>query len=676
MRSINVRLIWRVARIFLIAYGLLLILMLLFENSLLYHTSKFPEGDWEPQELAYEDAWFKAADGTQLHGWFVPLRVAAGGSLVCPRQCRQRDRSCRFFAQCTVSASQCWPSITVVTAAVPGTPNEAGILADGRAAHKWLADHTETPESEIVLMGESLGGGVVVQLAAGFLARGLVLENTFSSLPDVAAAHYPWIPAKQLMRTQLNSADAIKKYHGPLLQFHGRCRRRIVPFKLGRKLFDAANDPKQFIIIPGGDHNDPRTPKYYQAVDQFLNQLPPRPAANITLKNEANRSVLPAERVQISQPPVVPELHEDKSSGASPSEKAPDKDMIKSLEESLLYFPSKFPAGNWSPAGLRFEDVWFKAADGTQLHGWFVPCDKPRAVALFAHGNGGNLSNRADILRDLHRLSVATLAFDYRGYGRSSGMPMRRESLPTVAPRAWLAERAKIPESEIVLMGESLGGAVAVQLASEAPARGLVLENTFSSVPDVAAFHYRWLPVKQLMRTQFDSVTAKRLVRGRGDEVRVRHRARVEARGDEAGEVGHVGHQQRADLVGDLAEPVGLDRARVGGDAADDQLRPSPPSPSRAPRRSRRSSSRARRRSGGTRRAAGEVHLEAVGEVAAVVEREPEHPVARLEHREVDGHVGLRTGVRLHVRVLGAEERLARARVQAPPSRRRPRSPP
>ena len=132
------------------------------------------------------------------------------------------------------------------------------------------------------------------------------------------------------MRTQLDSADAIKKYHGPLLQFHGDAD-TIVPFKLGRKLFDAANDPKQFVVIPGGDHNDPRTPKYYQALDRFLDQLPPKPAADITLKNKTNRSVLPAERVQTLQTPVVPELHqsqparpelhEDELSGASPSEK-------------------------------------------------------------------------------------------------------------------------------------------------------------------------------------------------------------------------------------------------------------------------------------------------------------------------------------------------------------------
>ena len=141
------------------------------------------------------------------------------------------------------------------------------------------------------------------------------------------------------------------------------------------------------------------------------------------------------------------------------------------------------------------------------LHGWFVPCERPRAVVLFAHGNGGNLSHRADLLRAFHdRLRVAIMIFDYRGYGRSEGLPDAAGILlDGRAARAWLAERAKIKESQIVMMGESLGGAVAVDLAAADGARGLVLDSTFSSLPEVAAWHYPWLPVARLMQTRLDS---------------------------------------------------------------------------------------------------------------------------------------------------------------------------
>ncbi len=121
-------------------------------------------------------------------------------------------------------------------------------------------------------MGESLGGAVAVQLAAEAPARGLVLENTFSSVRDMAGFHYPWLPVG-MMRTKFDSAAEIRKYHGPLLQVHGDAD-TIVPFALGRKLFDAANEPKKLVFIAGGDHNDLRTPQFYQVLDQFLNELP------------------------------------------------------------------------------------------------------------------------------------------------------------------------------------------------------------------------------------------------------------------------------------------------------------------------------------------------------------------------------------------------------------------
>jgi hypothetical protein len=177
-------------------------------------------------------------------------------------------------------------------------------------------------------------------------------------------------------------------------------------------------------------------------------------------------------------------------------------------EESLLFFPTRYPDGIWHPLGLEFEDAWITTADGVRIHGWYIPCENPRVVALFAHGNGGNLSHREDYYRELHRLGVAVLAFDYRGYGRSEGSPTEAGILADGrAARAWLAKRAGVPESQIVLMGESLGGAVAVHLASEASARALILENTFSSAPDVGAFHYPWLPIKLLMRTKLDSAS-------------------------------------------------------------------------------------------------------------------------------------------------------------------------
>jgi uncharacterized protein len=109
-------------------------------------------------------------------------------------------------------------------------------------------------------------------VAAADGARGLILEGTFTNLPDVAASHVPLLPVRAVMRARLDSVAKIPAYRGPLLQVHGDAD-RIVPYDLGRKLFAAANEPKQFVTIPGGDHNSHYTPEYATALDRFLSSL-------------------------------------------------------------------------------------------------------------------------------------------------------------------------------------------------------------------------------------------------------------------------------------------------------------------------------------------------------------------------------------------------------------------
>ena len=117
-------------------------------------------------------------------------------------------------------------------------------------------------------MGESLGGAIAIQLAANSPPKGLVLQSTFSSLRDVADVQYPklsWLvhPGK------LDSAAQIVRYHGSLLQSHGN-NDRTIPFSLGKKLFQAANEPKQFVTIVNADHNNWLTDTYLKQLDEFI----------------------------------------------------------------------------------------------------------------------------------------------------------------------------------------------------------------------------------------------------------------------------------------------------------------------------------------------------------------------------------------------------------------------
>lgn len=184
--------------------------------------------------------------------------------------------------------------------------------------------------------------------------------------------------------------------------------------------------------------------------------------------------------------------------------------LIAMFIENLMMFPaSRYPDGDWHPPGLVFEDAEFTAADGTRLHGWYVPCDRPRATVLLCHGNAGNVTDRADWIRLLQQdMRVSVLVFDYRGYGKSEGKPYEEGIIADGrAARAWLAEREGIDETDIVLLGRSLGGAVAVALAAEKPPRGLVLESTFSSMTDLAASLFPFLPIRLMLRNRFDSLS-------------------------------------------------------------------------------------------------------------------------------------------------------------------------
>jgi hypothetical protein len=186
-----------------------------------------------------------------------------------------------------------------------------------------------------------------------------------------------------------------------------------------------------------------------------------------------------------------------------------------SIDELLLFFPSKFPNGDWAPKDLRFQNIFFAAADGTKLHGWYCPANNPRAVVLVAHGNAGHVASRAPWLRYLQaRARVSVFMFDYRGYGRSEGTPTVEGTIQdATAARSKLCKLAGIKESEMLLMGESLGGAIVVQLAAKSAPQGLILQSTFSSFRDVADVHYprlSWL----VPRNKLDSTAQITSFRG------------------------------------------------------------------------------------------------------------------------------------------------------------------
>lgn len=158
-----------------------------------------------------------------------------------------------------------------------------------------------------------------------------------------------------------------------------------------------------------------------------------------------------------------------------------------------------------SAVGLDYEVVDLVTSDNVRLDGWFVPAPENRGVILFCHGNAGNISHRFDSLILFHRLGFSTLIFDYRGYGRSQGRPSEAGTyLDVEAAWQYLMRKRSYPPSRIVLFGRSLGAAVAVHQAVQHPPAALIVESSFTSVPDIAAELYPFLPVRWLSRLDYN----------------------------------------------------------------------------------------------------------------------------------------------------------------------------
>jgi len=180
--------------------------------------------------------------------------------------------------------------------------------------------------------------------------------------------------------------------------------------------------------------------------------------------------------------------------------------VLLRMEDRFLYFPSAELAATPAAYGLRAEELRIEAEDGARLHGWWIRGPGTRAI-LFFHGNAGNIADRLERAKILNeRLGLDVFLVDYRGYGRSSGAPSE-QGLYRDAKAVYetARERGFLP-AQILVFGESLGSAVAVQLALDRPCAAVILETPFLSVPAMAKEHYPFVPAF-LIKSRFDSAS-------------------------------------------------------------------------------------------------------------------------------------------------------------------------
>ena len=244
------------AGVVLLAAVALLALLWSAQRGLLY----FPDDRTVPQASSLlaggEDVAFPTEDGLRLGGWLVPARgPAVAAVLVCNGNAGNRaDRA-------SLAAALAREGFAVLLfdyrgyGGNPGDPSEEGLLRDARAAEAYL--RTRVGGLPIAYLGESLGAAVAVALAAERPPLALVLRSPFSSLADIGAHHYPYLPVHpMLLRDTYRSSERIGAVRAPLLVIAGE-RDRIVPPAFSRRLHDAAAEPRRYVLIPGADHNDP-----------------------------------------------------------------------------------------------------------------------------------------------------------------------------------------------------------------------------------------------------------------------------------------------------------------------------------------------------------------------------------------------------------------------------------
>jgi fermentation-respiration switch protein FrsA (DUF1100 family) len=155
-----------------------------------------------------------------------------------------------------------------------GTPSESGLYTDARAGYDFLRDSLGVPAARVVIYGHSLGSAVAVELASQVEAGALIVEGGFTSVPDLGAELYPWLPVRALARSRFDSAERIGGVRMPILCIHGRDDTTI-PIAHGRRLFDRARDPKEFLEVPGGhdDAFDVGRTDYEAGIRRFLERL-------------------------------------------------------------------------------------------------------------------------------------------------------------------------------------------------------------------------------------------------------------------------------------------------------------------------------------------------------------------------------------------------------------------
>jgi fermentation-respiration switch protein FrsA (DUF1100 family) len=253
------------------------IVLMIFEEKFIYFPQKYPKGAYT-QALSIpnlRDCWIKTEDGVTIHAWFAVAEKAKATLVVSHGNAGNISHRSLLLRSLQRHGFNVLMYDYRGYGRSEGTPTEDGIYKDGLAAYDYAVSLPEVKPKQVFLWGTSLGGAVAIDVATHRRVAGLILESTFTSAKDVARVVYPFLPVHLFMHTKLNSIDKIRTLTIPILLIHG-AHDSIIPIGLGRKLFNAANEPKDFYEIPNADHNDTffmGGDDYFARVDRFAESI-------------------------------------------------------------------------------------------------------------------------------------------------------------------------------------------------------------------------------------------------------------------------------------------------------------------------------------------------------------------------------------------------------------------
>ena len=239
-----------------VAYALIMLFVFLYQPRLVYFPQVERELTATPRAagLDYEDVTLTTADNVKLHGWWVPSRNARGTILLMHGNAGNISHRLGYLTM----FNRLGYSVLLFDyrgyGKSGGHPDEEGTYRDAEAAWLHLTATRNVAPRDIVMVAESLGGGVATWLARKYPPRALVLASTFRSVPDLGAQIYPWLPVRLLARITYDNLARIAKVDAPVLIAHSR-EDDVIPFAHGEALFAAAREPKQMLVLAGG-HND------------------------------------------------------------------------------------------------------------------------------------------------------------------------------------------------------------------------------------------------------------------------------------------------------------------------------------------------------------------------------------------------------------------------------------